>query len=384
MQRPSGNGRKYGPVGCTRYPWSLELQVAQDRVRHQAHHVAERGDLELGRLRPRRHRVGRAAGLVPGLQDHGSRAGLRQVRRGDQPVVAAADHDRVVLVREWRCGVTLPLNGRSAQGRASAGAARSNGPAGGPEPPDRSFRRCPVAATTPVDARLAAGPRGRSRRIGSSSTAATNAETPADPVHALGSRAARAPGPANTYASAIPSDRSASKPAITRLRTASGERRIMIPCSATIEMPSLMPMMQQRRPARPRTSARTRSPGRPRPIPAAPSTSQTGSVRWRELATEQAAHHRSQPPARDQQAETRRARVEVLGERRVRDHPHPRPEQEHGPRDHHHAERPIVPDEPQPGADTLVLVPLRVRVLPRVLALDGRASAGPRPRTSPR
>ena len=77
----------------------LQLQVAKDGVGHQAHHVAERGDLELGRLRPRRHGVGRAAGLVPSLQHDRPRARLREVCRGDQPVVAAADHDRVVLVR---------------------------------------------------------------------------------------------------------------------------------------------------------------------------------------------------------------------------------------------------------------------------------------------
>jgi hypothetical protein len=42
----------------------LEPQVALDRGRHQAHHVAERGDLDVGRLGPRSHGVGGSAGLV--------------------------------------------------------------------------------------------------------------------------------------------------------------------------------------------------------------------------------------------------------------------------------------------------------------------------------
>ena len=129
-------------------PVPLQLQVAQDRVGHQAHHVAERGDLELGRLRPRGHRVGRAAGLVPGLQDHGPRAGLRQVRRGDQPVVAAADHDRVVLAGSRDAAHATPERPFSARTSARSHD-RSNGPAGGPEPPDRSFKRCPAERSTP-------------------------------------------------------------------------------------------------------------------------------------------------------------------------------------------------------------------------------------------
>ena len=44
-----------------------ELEVPLDRVGHQAHDVAERGDLELGSLRPGRHGVGGAAHLVPWL-----------------------------------------------------------------------------------------------------------------------------------------------------------------------------------------------------------------------------------------------------------------------------------------------------------------------------
>ena len=76
-----------------------ELEVAEDRVGHQAHHVAERGDLELRRLGPRGHRVGGAARLVARLQHHGARPGLRQVGAGDQPVVPATDDDRVVALR---------------------------------------------------------------------------------------------------------------------------------------------------------------------------------------------------------------------------------------------------------------------------------------------
>ena len=95
------------PVSVT-----LELQVAQDRVGHQAHHVAERGDPELGRLGPRGHRVGGAAHLVTGLEHDRAGAGLREVGGGDEAVVTPAHHDRVVAVRgrhpSLPCGAFRP------------------------------------------------------------------------------------------------------------------------------------------------------------------------------------------------------------------------------------------------------------------------------------
>ena len=77
----------------------LELQLAPERRRHQAHRVAERVDLDAGILvGPRLARVGRPAGLVALLEHERARATLGQERGGDEAVVAAADHDRVVPV----------------------------------------------------------------------------------------------------------------------------------------------------------------------------------------------------------------------------------------------------------------------------------------------
>ncbi len=127
---PVGERQEVRPGRMHAIPVPFQLEVAQDRVGHQAHHVAERGDLELGRLRPRRHRVGRAAGLVPGLQDHGPRAGFRQVRRGDQPVVAAADHDRVVLVGSRDAAHATPERPFSARTTLGRTTVRTDRPGG--------------------------------------------------------------------------------------------------------------------------------------------------------------------------------------------------------------------------------------------------------------
>ncbi len=75
-----------------------EAKVPLDGVGHQAHHVAERGHLELGRLGPRRHGVGGAADLVSCFEDDRSGARPGEIRAGDEAVVASADHDRVVAV----------------------------------------------------------------------------------------------------------------------------------------------------------------------------------------------------------------------------------------------------------------------------------------------
>ena len=77
---------------------------------------------------------------------------------------------------------------------------------------------------------------------------------------------------------ASPRDRTASRAAIVRLRTASGVRRCMIPFSATIEIPSDVPITSRD------TSTSGNSPKRPTPkadtaTPAAPKTIHRGSVR---------------------------------------------------------------------------------------------------------
>ena len=75
---------------------SLELEVSDDRGRHQAHHVRELGDLEVRRFGPRSLGGRRAAGLVAGLQHHHPHPAPSQIGRRDEAVVATADHDRVV------------------------------------------------------------------------------------------------------------------------------------------------------------------------------------------------------------------------------------------------------------------------------------------------
>ena len=100
---PVGERQEVRAGGDDAIAVALQLQVAQDRVGHQAHDVAERRDLELGRLRPRRHRVGGAARLVPGLEHERARARLGEVGGRDQPVVAAARSRSRRTVRDsWR------------------------------------------------------------------------------------------------------------------------------------------------------------------------------------------------------------------------------------------------------------------------------------------
>jgi hypothetical protein len=74
---------------------ALQVQVADDPGRHEAHHVRQPGHLDLGRLRPGGVGGGRAPGLGPGLQDHRAGPCPGQVGAGHQPVVAAPDDDRV-------------------------------------------------------------------------------------------------------------------------------------------------------------------------------------------------------------------------------------------------------------------------------------------------
>jgi hypothetical protein len=79
------------------------------------------------------------------------------------------------------------------------------------------------------------------------------------------------------YAAASPNDTTASNAAITRLRTTSGVRRCMMPVSATIVRPSLVPMASRE------TSTRANAGANPTPnaaiaMPNDASTSHNGSV----------------------------------------------------------------------------------------------------------
>ena len=80
-------------------PEGLETQVADDRRRHEAHHVGEGRDLDVGVLRERGGGVGGAARLVTGLEHHDLRPHLGEIRSGDEAVVASADDDHVVPIR---------------------------------------------------------------------------------------------------------------------------------------------------------------------------------------------------------------------------------------------------------------------------------------------
>jgi hypothetical protein len=76
-----------------------QLEVPDDPIGHQAHHVRQRRDAELRMVRPRGVGGGGAARLVPRLADDDPGAGLRQVGGRDEAVMTAADHDHVVPVR---------------------------------------------------------------------------------------------------------------------------------------------------------------------------------------------------------------------------------------------------------------------------------------------
>ena len=116
-----------------------------------------------------------------------------------------------------------------------------------------------------------------SRIKGESMSAASRAVTP--PIRYTGCgpkvRSTRA---ARMYAIARPHDRTASKAAIVRLRSASGVRRCMIPFSATIVMPSLVPMISRHTRATGNTGAHP-TPNAAIAIPKDAIASHTGSVR---------------------------------------------------------------------------------------------------------
>ena len=74
----------------------LEIEVAQDRRRHEAHHVRERRHLEL--RPPRLLGARRAADVVASFEHDRAQTGASEIRARDQPVVTAADDDRVVVI----------------------------------------------------------------------------------------------------------------------------------------------------------------------------------------------------------------------------------------------------------------------------------------------
>jgi hypothetical protein len=84
-----------GPHGEQLVAVALQVELADDPGRHQAHHIRQPGHLDLGGLGPGGVGGGRAPDLGPGLQDDrpGSRPG--QVGARHQPVVAATDDDRI-------------------------------------------------------------------------------------------------------------------------------------------------------------------------------------------------------------------------------------------------------------------------------------------------
>ena len=75
---------------------ALEVELPDDRRRHQAHHVGQTRHLELRGVGPRRLGRRRPARLVPRLQHERARAGSCEVGRGHQAVVTSANHDRVI------------------------------------------------------------------------------------------------------------------------------------------------------------------------------------------------------------------------------------------------------------------------------------------------
>ncbi len=99
---PVGERLEVGTERCHVVAVPLQLQLADDRRRHQRHHVGVGRDVDLRVVGERGARVGCASGLVSGLQHHGAGAVSREVGPAGEPVVATADDDGVVGVRRHR------------------------------------------------------------------------------------------------------------------------------------------------------------------------------------------------------------------------------------------------------------------------------------------
>ena len=97
LQRPAvGVGHEVRALGVHLVAVTLQLEVAEDRRRQQAHDVGQHRDLVVGP--PRLLGDGGAADDGPAFEDHGALAGPGQVGAGHQPVVATPDDDGVVRV----------------------------------------------------------------------------------------------------------------------------------------------------------------------------------------------------------------------------------------------------------------------------------------------
>ena len=102
--------REVGPLRVDPVAVPLQLELPKDGRRHQAHDVGECRHLVVGPPRGLRH--GGPTDGVPALQHHDPLPGLGQQPGRHEAVVAAADHDDVVLV-----GPTVHAGARGAHGR---------------------------------------------------------------------------------------------------------------------------------------------------------------------------------------------------------------------------------------------------------------------------
>ena len=84
-----------------------EAEVVDDERGHQRHDVRVCRDADVGVIGERVARVHRPADLVACFEHDHARAGLREVRGGDEAVVPAANDDHVIRIRQRH--VTMPI-----------------------------------------------------------------------------------------------------------------------------------------------------------------------------------------------------------------------------------------------------------------------------------
>ena len=118
-----GRGREVRTLRVDLVAVLLELELAQDRRRHEADHVGERGHLEVGT--PRLLGDRRAADDVAPLEHDDARALLREQAGGHEAVVPASDHDDVERFE----GASGSGHGREVTRRLTARARRRSDPA---------------------------------------------------------------------------------------------------------------------------------------------------------------------------------------------------------------------------------------------------------------
>ena len=95
---PVGKRLEVRPEGEHAQAVARQLELGDDASRHEAGHVGVGVYLEVGVLGPGRAAVGAAADPVAALEDDGAQAGAGEQSGADEPVVTAADDDRVVGV----------------------------------------------------------------------------------------------------------------------------------------------------------------------------------------------------------------------------------------------------------------------------------------------